>query len=121
MSWDQLVGIYRDGAAEAARADDPPASCPLCGQPLTQGQGDDVAGTVDDHGKGVQDGGKRARAAGGAGGPAASFAGRALITGSQASTMQVVGNGQIALSTSKDAPGQVVTSSIAGGQLGWLL
>ncbi len=47
--------------------------------------------------------------------------GQPLITGSQASTMQVVGNGQIALSTSKDAPGQVVTSSIAGGQLGGLL
>ncbi len=47
--------------------------------------------------------------------------GQPLITGGQVSAMQAIGNGQIALSTSKDTPGQVITSSITGGQLGGIL
>lgn len=47
--------------------------------------------------------------------------GQPLVIGSQASTLQSVGNGEIALSTTKNAPGQVITASIAGGQLGGLL
>lgn len=32
MSWDQLIGIYRDGAEPD---DDDSGVCPECGQPLT--------------------------------------------------------------------------------------
>ncbi len=47
--------------------------------------------------------------------------GQPLVIGSKASALQAVGNGEIALSTSLDAKGQLVTGSIAGGQLGGLL
>lgn len=47
--------------------------------------------------------------------------GQPLVIGSKASALQAVGNGDIALSTSLDAKGQLVTGSIAGGQLGGLL
>ncbi len=47
--------------------------------------------------------------------------GQPLIIGSKVSAMQAVGNGEIALSTSLDAKGQIITGSITGGQLGGLL
>jgi flagellar hook-associated protein 1 FlgK len=47
--------------------------------------------------------------------------GQPLISGGQVATLHAIGNGRIALSSSKDAPGQIVTGSITGGQLGGLL